>query len=257
MSENATPQGRPIWIDLTTTDADKARAFYSALFGWTYEDQGPDFGNYNMIKSGDAYIGGLMGRVPEMPAGPDAWTVYLQTPDAQATCDKAVANGGAVIVPPMPVGTSGTMGLVADPGHGATGFWQPSDFVGIEAFMVAGAPCWFELFTPAYDASLDFYREVFGWTVEPMADTDEFRYSTNGPESTATAGIGQATWLGEGQPAYWRTYLGATDVDETAKKILGLGGSVVSPVQDSPYGRFGEFMDDQGARFVVVTAPDA
>jgi predicted enzyme related to lactoylglutathione lyase len=61
-----------------------------------------------MISSGDAVIGGLMGRVPEMGEGPDVWSVYLDTPDEQATCDKAVANGGAVLVPPMPVGELGT-----------------------------------------------------------------------------------------------------------------------------------------------------
>ncbi|WOQ18232.1 VOC family protein [Raineyella sp. W15-4] len=257
MSENTIPQGRPIWIDLTTTDIEKARAFYGTVFGWTFEDQGPDFGNYNMVKSGDAFIGGMMGRVPEMPAGPDVWTVYLNTPDAQATCDKATEHGGSVMVPPMQVGGSGTMGVIIDSGNCATGFWQPGDFEGTQKTAVAGTPCWFEIFTPAYATSLDFYRDVFGWDIVPMSDTDEFRYSTNGPDRAAVAGIMEATFLGEGHPGFWRTYLGAVDVDATAATIVEAGGSVVEAPQDSPYGRFATVADDQGANFLIVQAPPA
>ena len=47
---------------------------------------------------------------------PDVWSVYLATDDAQATADAAVANGGQVYVPPMPVGDLGTMLLLADAG---------------------------------------------------------------------------------------------------------------------------------------------
>lgn len=255
MSENSSQPGRPIWIDLSTTDADKARAFYTELFGWTYEDTGADFGHYNLIKNGTAYIGGLMGKVPGSDAGPDTWTVYLETPDVAATCDKAAAHGGSVPVPPMPIGALGTMGVVTDPGNAATGAWQQGAFEGIQSLMVAGAPCWFELLTPAYDATVDFYRDVFGWDIVPMGDSDDFRYATNGTEETATAGIWHVDSLPEGQPGYWRTYLGTADVEATARRIVELGGSVISDVQDSPYGRFGEFTDDQGARFVAIAAP--
>ena len=29
--------GAPCWIDLMTSDTEKAKTFYNALFGWTYE----------------------------------------------------------------------------------------------------------------------------------------------------------------------------------------------------------------------------
>ena len=34
--------GTPTWFDLMTPDADKARAFYAALFGWQYVVSGPE-----------------------------------------------------------------------------------------------------------------------------------------------------------------------------------------------------------------------
>ena len=32
-------QGTPNWVDLQASDQDAAKAFYSGLFGWTYDDQ--------------------------------------------------------------------------------------------------------------------------------------------------------------------------------------------------------------------------
>jgi len=40
------PIGAPTWVDLYTSDAAKAKAFYSELFGWTVEEGGPEFGGY-------------------------------------------------------------------------------------------------------------------------------------------------------------------------------------------------------------------
>ena len=36
--------GAPIWIDLTTSDLGHAQQFYGAVFGWTFEAAGPEYG---------------------------------------------------------------------------------------------------------------------------------------------------------------------------------------------------------------------
>ncbi|TME20477.1 MAG: VOC family protein, partial [Chloroflexi bacterium] len=36
--------GKPAWADLSTTDAAAGKTFYSKLFGWQPEDQGPEAG---------------------------------------------------------------------------------------------------------------------------------------------------------------------------------------------------------------------
>ena len=45
-TRDTTPAGAPCWIDLMTSDPAASKAFYGALFGWTSEDSGPEFGNY-------------------------------------------------------------------------------------------------------------------------------------------------------------------------------------------------------------------
>src|ERR1700751_3895894 len=47
------PLGAPCWIDLTTSDVDRAQEFYGPVFGWTYESAGPEYGGYlNAAKAG-------------------------------------------------------------------------------------------------------------------------------------------------------------------------------------------------------------
>lgn len=57
--ESPMSKGRFVWFDLMTTHPESARAFYSALFGWTIAPHGPD-GTYHMISAGAVGIGGIV-----------------------------------------------------------------------------------------------------------------------------------------------------------------------------------------------------
>ena len=42
-------EGTPNWVDLQTSDVDAAKAFYTRLFGWSFDDQPmPQGGAYSM-----------------------------------------------------------------------------------------------------------------------------------------------------------------------------------------------------------------
>src|SRR5688572_10545631 len=105
------PLGAPCWIDLMTDDAAAAQAFYGELFGWTAEQGGEEYGGYITFSLDGKPVAGGMQNAPEMGAQ-NGWSVYLASDDAQATVDKATANGAQVIVPPMEVPQQGTMAVV-------------------------------------------------------------------------------------------------------------------------------------------------
>src|SRR5947209_5188486 len=98
-TRDTAPIGAPCWVDLMTSDTDRARAFYTELLGWGVEEPNAEFGGYfNFTKDG-AWIAGGMGRMPDAPAElPDAWSVYLATDDAEKTVGAATDNGAQVIV---------------------------------------------------------------------------------------------------------------------------------------------------------------
>jgi predicted enzyme related to lactoylglutathione lyase len=253
-TRDTAPTGAPCWIDLLSSDTDRSREFYGALFGWTAEQGGEEYGGYiNFFRNG-AQTAGMMGRSPEMSDAPDGWTVYLSTPDAEVTTKAAEANGGMVLVPPMDILTLGRMGIVGDSGGAVVGLWQPGDFPGFSVLAEPGAPGWFELHTRDYDATVDFYRTAFGWETHAMSDSPEFRYATLFEGEAAAAGIMDASaFLPEGVPAHWSVYFSVEDTDEALRRTTELGGAVVMPAEDTPYGRLATATDPLGAMFKLMS----
>jgi uncharacterized protein len=252
---DAAPVGAPCWVDLATGDTDRARAFYTELFGWTATEPQEEFGGYFQFLHNGVPVGGCMAK-GDNPM-PDVWSVYLATDDAQKTLDAAAANGGQVVVPAMTVGDLGTMGIVTDPSGATVGLWQPITFQGTGVLAEAGAPGWFELETRDYAAALDFYRNVFRWDTHTVSDSDEMRYTTMAVGEEWYAGVGDAAgWLPEGVPSHWSVYFGADDADELCRRLVSLGGAVVREPEDTPYGRLATATDATGALFKIVAPND-
>jgi predicted enzyme related to lactoylglutathione lyase len=246
------PIGAPVWVDLFTSDPATSRAFYHELMGWTSTEPNEDFGGYFNFSKGDRLVAG--GMKNDGTAGvPDHWNVYLAVEDAEATVAAATAQGGGVIVPAMAVADLGTMAVLTDAGGAAIGLWQPGTHKGMGVIAEPGAPAWFELHTRHYDASVQFYKDVFGWDAKTMSDTPEFRYTTLGEGDAALAGIMDSTnFLPEGVPAHWAVYLAVEDTDAAVKTTTELGGSLVMPAEDTPYGRIAMVADPTGAHVRLV-----
>lgn len=243
------PLGAPTWLDLATSDVDRAQQFYGAVFGWTFESPGPEYGGYINAFSDGRPVAGVMYNDPQWNS-PDAWTTYLHTADITATVAAATAAGGVSCVEPMEVKDKGWMGMITDPTGAFVGLWQPTGHQGFAVVNEHGAPVFHQLTTREYGKALDFYREVFGWQIDSVADTDEFRYSTAVFDGEALLGVMDGTHhLAEGAPSNWFFFLGADDVDKTVQLVLDNGGSVLRAAEDTPYGRLAAVTDATGAGF--------
>jgi uncharacterized protein len=246
------PVGAPCWVDLMTSDVDRARDFYGQLLGWTSNEPSEEFGGYFMFMKDGVPIAGGMPAMPD--AGPpNIWSIYLSTDDAEKAVEVATANGARVIAPPMDVADLGKMAVLIDPTGAAIGMWQPYTFHGLGVLAEPGTPGWFELLTRDHAGAVDFYRTVFGWDTSTLHDTDEFRYTTANDGDTQLAGVMDASgFLPEGVPAHWSVYFSVTDTDAIAAKCTELGGAVEQPPEDTPYGRIAVLTDPMGARFKLV-----
>ena len=248
------PLGAPIWVELFSSDPAKSHAFYSQLFAWNVLEMGPDYGNYFNFLKGDQMIAGGMMNQPESGM-PDAWSVYLKTADAAATQEAVAAHGGMVIVPTMDVMDLGRMLVTVDVGGAAIGAWQPGTHRGFQAVGEASAPVWFELHTREYDRCLEYYRDVFHWDVDTMDPTPDFRYSTlkDGEGDDWSAGMMDVSGLIPDEiNAQWLVYFGSDDVDASVAKAEELGGTVLEPATDTPYGRMATLADPTGAVFKIM-----
>lgn len=253
---NTTISGAPCWIDLYTSNPDAAQAFYGELFGWTVDDtKAEQFGGYfSFLNDGMKVAGGMPS---DGQSGPDTWTLYLRSADAAKTVGHVRATGGNVIVEPMPIADLGTMAVVTDIAGASVGIWQPGQHLGFDVIGEPGSASWFELHTSRYEASLDFYRDVFGWTVTTASDVPEFRYSVFADGDDQYAGVMDASaFLPDGVGAQWSVYFGVDDTDKATQLVVEFGGSVIEPAQDTPYGRLARVADPTGTQFKLVAAND-
>jgi len=246
------PTGAPCWIDLLTSDPDRSRDFYAGLFGWTALPASAEFGGYFMFTRDNVPIAGAMPNSPDFNVA-DQWGVYLSTNDAAATSQAAAARGGELREPPVQIADLGTSATLRDCGGARIGMWQAGAFGGFATLAEPGAPAWFELHTRDYDASVAFYRDVFGWDARTMSDSDQFRYTTLGEGDEARAGIMDATgFLPDGAPAQWSVYFAVADADAAVSTATGLGASVVMQPEDTPFGRLATIVDPTGAQLKLM-----
>jgi len=247
------PPGTPCWADLSTTDPDRAREFYGQLFGWHFNVGGPETGNYATADvSGKQVcgVGPLMGDLTM-----SVWTTYLATEDLDATVDSAVRAGGTVIAPAMDVMEFGRMAVLADPTGAVFALWQAGVHKGFGLANETGAVIWNEVMTRDLDAAQAFYSQVFGYTFEDMSQ-EGFRYVLLQVDGNVAGGLGQLPGEVPAEvPAHWRVYFAVDDCDAAVEKVGALGGSVVRPPTDMPYGRSADVVDGQGAHFSVIQPP--
>ena len=101
------PDGTPGhigWRELQSGDWQKAWAFYAAMFGWTKADamdMGP-MGTYQMFKSGEQLIGGMMTKTADDPMPPH-WNYYFNVDSAEAAVARAKSKGAKITFGPMEV----------------------------------------------------------------------------------------------------------------------------------------------------------
>lgn len=244
--------GQPNWVELYSSDVEASKKFYGELFGWNAVDTGEEFGGYiNFMKSGQM-IAGMM-KNDGNSGYPDNWLPYLAVPDAQKLAEETTAHGGTVMLEPMAVGDLGSMAVVIDPTGAGIGAWQPGTHRGFGEYQTHGTPTWHELNTRDLAGAVAFYEKVFGWKPYVVSDTAEMRMTTNGNDDDSMAGIIDATdLLPEGVPAHWSIYFGVTDAQAAAKKAVELGGKILEPVQDSPWGALATLADSNGVAFKII-----
>jgi uncharacterized protein len=250
--DTAWAPGTPCWIDLGVPDIPKAAAFYSGLLGWDVYDTGPDGGGYRMCSIGGLPVAGIGAQ-----ASPDSgtyWTTYLASADADDTAAKIKAAGGQLITEPFDVMDVGRMFIAVDPGGATFGVWQARSHTGVRLANEPGALTWNENMSRNYEDNKAFYGAVFGYQFGDM-DAEGMRYATLDLDSQPVGGIGE---ISAGQPAdmpaNWTTYFAVADTDAALAQVTDLGGSVIAPAWDTPYGRMAVVSDDQGAVFAVMSA---
>jgi len=115
-----------------------------------------------------------------------------------------------------------------------------------EQTFAFGKFCWNELSTQKPQEAKHFYREVFGWQIN---EPDPQNYMTFKVGEQEIGGIWQMDCAG---PAQWTPYVYVADVDSCLQRAEDLGGKVLMPAVDTPYGRIAKIQDPSGAAISLI-----
>lgn len=115
------------WNELQNSDLDMAAAFYTEVFGWSYETMQMEHGEYRIAKlDSERNLAGMMTMPESAPVEiPNHWSVYFEVEDIETSISKITEAGGSIIVAPFHVGV-GITALVRDPQGAGFFLLQPS-----------------------------------------------------------------------------------------------------------------------------------
>ena len=105
---------------------EKAKKFYGATVGWTFDGMPMPEGTYWVAKMGDKPVGGLFTiGGPQFEGVPEHWMSYLAVDDVDARVKKATAAGAKLMRPIFDVPGVGRIAILTEPGGAGVGWITP------------------------------------------------------------------------------------------------------------------------------------
>ncbi len=242
------------YVELSTTDQNAAKSFYTSLFGWSINEfpMGPgDIYTMFQVEGADAAAAYTM-RADERASGvPPHWNLYIATANVDASSTKAAELGGTVLAPPFDVMDQGRMSVSQDPTGAVFCLWQASKGIGIQIGGVSGTFCWADLSTSDPEKAKKFYESLFGWKIGPgEKDPSGYLHIQNGQDFIG--GIPPAQYRDPRVPPHWMIYFLVDDVDASAAKAKEMGAAMhLAPMSVENVGRMAIVADPQGASFAI------
>jgi predicted enzyme related to lactoylglutathione lyase len=213
-------------IDLMSPDPGSVAAFYGDLFDWEFS-------------GGIATLGGrrVAGIGPVTETRSAGWLMSVTVADA-GQARKAIAAAGGVEL---------ERGVFTDNVGARLAVWEGPDQPGDEP----GTSTWREIVTDDPDATIAFYRAVFGW--HAGAPEGPLRRRVLSADGRPVAGLlPKAPHMPADLRPYWDVYFRVADTDVAASAVPLIGGRIVLPPTDIELGRLSVFLDPAGAIFSVI-----
>ena len=257
MSEDY-PRGRFVWHELSTTDPEAAKAFYTALIGWEAKPMEGSDPPYTVFGLGEAMLGGLVKLPPEAAANgaPPHWLGYVTVPDVDATTARAKELGATDLVPPMDIPNMGRFSVLKDPQGAVIATWHAvGEEGGLDTVPEVSRFSWHELYATNWEEAFAFYSELFGWKKLEAVDMGEMGiYQLFGRTDVPLGGMFNKP-PDLPAPPHWLYYIRVPDVNKAMEKVKSLGGQVLMGPIEVPGGDWiAQCMDPQGAAFALHQA---
>ncbi len=242
--------GEFVWQDLMTEDAEKSRAFYEQLFGWTFERSERLGKPYLIAHTGSRAIAGIAQVERRRPDGPTAqWVSYLAVDNVDSAVARVAAAGGRVLVAPADARV-GRMAIAVDPQGAQLGLVRRKPDVNPPAggpSALVGSFLWRDYFTKDVEQARTFYSNLAGFGSVKQNRPDslvQYVLTRNGPNPVA----GVVPMGTRALEPNWLPYVRVGDPAAVAARAEQLGGRItVRPHPEIRQGSVAVITDPSGA----------
>lgn len=251
-------EGMPCWIELITTDLERAREFYAGVFDWEYRTHSDPVAGEHVIALREGFP---VASLRAASGDQSTWRLYLASADCAATAEQAQQLGATLTVPPNRVPGLGTKTALVGPSDAEFGLLQPEESWQFDVGL-PGTLMWAELVTIKAQTADTFFQSLFGYTAEQFGTDNRSDYSVwyLGEESVLTRVSMIREFITASTRPHWLIYLGVdpdVGTDELVRTAVALGGRVRVDPYDSSSGRVAVLRDPTGARFAVIDPTQA
>jgi predicted enzyme related to lactoylglutathione lyase len=246
------PAGAFSWAELSTNDAEAAKAFYTGLFGWDVEDTpaGPDM-NYTMARLGGKEVAAMYQQGEREQGVPPNWHSYVTVESADDAAARATELGATVMGGAFDVMDVGRMAIIQDPTGAMIFAWEPRNSIGATCVNDPGSLTWNDLGTTDPEAAERFYSELFGWSFQKVPGPYAYWTISNDGRPNGGMRVQDEQEVAGGTPPNWMPYFGVESSEDAVAKVGELGGQVIVPTREVPAGSFTVVRDPQGAVFAL------
>ena len=116
-----------------------------------------------------------------------------------------------------------------------------------------GQMCWVDLSAVDLDTAVEFYGNLFGWTMT-TSESPMGHYVVGSVGDREVAGMMAQPTDSAGSPSMWTTFFFVDDLDDTITKIVSAGGRLLAEPFEIPGGaRVSVVADHGGAMFALIS----
>jgi uncharacterized protein len=238
-----TDKGLPIWLDTavaSTKEREDLAAFYTGLFGWTWEWGTEETGYYSIASLNGRPVMGI----GQGDGGEGQLCVYFASDDIDADVKRATDLGATVGFGPMKVMDAGSMAVLTDPTGAMHGLWQSDQFPGYGTIQEPGSLGWYDHVSKDPDAAGAYYAALTGHTFHhPEPD---FRVLQAGDQMFASLSPQMDT------STQWNPIFVATNLADAREKAESLGATIVLEEMPVPGSAISAFLEPVKNQLVTV-----
>lgn len=241
--------GKVIWVELVTPDLAGAKAFYSGLFGWTFQDLHGDKTDYAVALLDGRPVGGLLQRaVPPAEHRQPSWLAFIAVRDVDAAKRTALEHGAKVVFEPKTYPRRGRQAVFADPDGAVFAVLASSSGDPTDVLAAPGEWIWSSLHTTNPDTDAAFYQTLLGYDVFDVPSEDGSEHVILSSDDYARASVNHFPGDSSRRHPHWLNFVRVVDAAGAAAKAVALGGRVlVEPHIDRHGGNVAVVADPTGA----------